>query len=126
MKIGVIGGGASGTALAQVAAANGEGVTLWAREPEVLESITQRNVNDLFLSSVPLSPAIVAPDDLDALRDADALLVVAPAQHVRGVLDGQDFGATPLVLCAKGIEAGTRLLVGNPAATSCAKVGPDS
>jgi len=115
MKIGVIGGGAWGTALAQVAAANGEGVTLWAREPEVVESINQRHVNDLFLSSVPLSPAIVATDDLDALRDADALLVVAPAQHVRGVLDGQDFGATPLVLCAKGIEAGTRLLVGEVA-----------
>ncbi|HEX4695291.1 NAD(P)H-dependent glycerol-3-phosphate dehydrogenase [Sphingomonas sp.] len=115
MRIGVIGGGAWGTALAQVAAQDGAPVTLWAREPEVVESINQRHVNDQFLSSVPLSPAIVATDDLGALRDADAVLVVAPAQHVRGVLDGQDFGTTPLVLCAKGIEAGTRLLVGEVA-----------
>jgi glycerol-3-phosphate dehydrogenase (NAD(P)+) len=115
MRIGVIGGGAWGTALAQVAAQDGEPVTLWAREVEVVASINQRHVNDLFLSSVPLSPSIIATDDLDALRGAHALLVVAPAQHVRGVLSAADFGGAPLVLCAKGIEAGTRLLVGQVA-----------
>ena len=115
MKIGVIGGGAWGTALAQVAAQDGAPVTLWAREAEVVASINQRHVNDLFLSSVPLSPSIVATDDLDALSESDALLVVAPAQHVRAVLDGMDVGGTPLVLCAKGIEAGTRMLVGEVA-----------
>ena len=115
MKIGVIGGGAWGTALAQVAAANGAPVTLWAREPDVVESINKRHVNDLFLANVPLSETIVATDDLDGLRDVDALLVVAPAQHVRAVLGGQDFGAKPLVLCAKGIEAGSKLLVGEVA-----------
>jgi len=115
VRIGVIGGGAWGTALAQVAAADGQPVILWAREPEVVESINARHVNDLFLSTVILSDSIVATDDLDALRDADALLVVAPAQHVRTVLGGQDFGNKPLVLCAKGIEAGTRLLVGEVA-----------
>jgi glycerol-3-phosphate dehydrogenase (NAD(P)+) len=115
MKIGVIGGGAWGTALAQVAAGDGERVILWAREAEVVESINARHVNELFLSNVRLSDGVVATDDLDALRDTDALLVVAPAQHVRAVLGGQDFGAKPLVLCAKGIEAGTRLLVGEVA-----------
>ncbi|WP_066827375.1 NAD(P)H-dependent glycerol-3-phosphate dehydrogenase [Sphingomonas mali] len=115
MRIGVIGGGAWGTALAQVAAADGQRVILWAREPEVVESINARHVNELFLSSVPLSGSIVATDDLDALREADALLVVAPAQHVRAVLGGQDFGTKPLVLCAKGIEAGSKLLVGEVA-----------
>ncbi len=111
----MIGGGAWGTALAQVAAADGQRVILWAREPEVVESINARHVNELFLSSVPLSGSIVATDDLDALREADALLVVAPAQHVRAVLGGQDFGTKPLVLCAKGIEAGSKLLVGEVA-----------
>ncbi|MDB5678271.1 NAD(P)H-dependent glycerol-3-phosphate dehydrogenase [Sphingomonas bacterium] len=115
MRIGVIGGGAWGTALAQVAAQDCEPVTLWAREAEVVASINERHVNDLFLSSVPLSPSITATDDLSNLGGSDALLVVAPAQHVRGVLSGADFGRTPLVLCAKGIEAGTRLLVGEVA-----------
>jgi glycerol-3-phosphate dehydrogenase (NAD(P)+) len=111
----VIGGGAWGTALAQIAAADGQPVMLWAREPEVVESINARHVNELFLANVRLSDSIVATDDLDALRDADALLVVAPAQHVRAVLGGQDFGTKPLVLCAKGIEAGSKLLVGEVA-----------
>jgi len=115
VRIGVIGGGAWGTALAQVAAADGQPVTLWAREAEVVESINARHVNELFLNNVPLSETIVATDDLDALRVVDALLVVAPAQHVRAVLDGQDFGTKPLVLCAKGIEAGSKLLVGEVA-----------
>ena len=115
MKIGVIGGGAWGTALAQVAAQGAAPVILWAREPEVVHSINHHHVNDLFLSSVPLSPTITATDDLDALREVDAVLVVAPAQHVRAVLAATDFGTTPLVLCAKGIEAGTRMLVGEVA-----------
>ena len=115
MRIGVIGGGAWGTALAQVAAQDGEPVTLWAREPEVVASINQRHVNDHFLANVPLSPSIVATDDIDTLHGSDAVLVVTPAQHVRGVLETVDFGGTPLLLCAKGIEAGTRMLVGEVA-----------
>jgi glycerol-3-phosphate dehydrogenase (NAD(P)+) len=115
MRIGVIGGGAWGTALAQVVARDGEAVTLWAREAEVVEGINRDHVNSLFLSSVPLSPSIVATDDLGALADAEALLIVVPAQHVRSVLSGLDIGATPLVLCAKGIESGSRQLVGEVA-----------
>ena len=115
MKIGVIGAGAWGTALAQVAAAGGGPVALWAREGEVAEAINRDHVNPLFLPDVPLSPAIVASDDIDAAAGCDALLVVVPAQHVRAVLSGADFGATPLILCAKGIEAGSCLLVGEVA-----------
>ncbi|MES2096469.1 MAG: NAD(P)H-dependent glycerol-3-phosphate dehydrogenase [Pseudomonadota bacterium] len=115
MKIGVIGGGAWGTALAQVAAQGGQPVLLWAREAEVVASINAHHVNDLFLSSVPLSRSIRATDDIDDLRGMDAVLVVTPAQHVRAVLGSTDFGSTPLVLCAKGIEAGTRMLIGEVA-----------
>ena len=116
MRIGVIGGGAWGTALAQVAAADGAPVILWAREPEVVDSINRGHCNTLFLPDVRLSPSIIATDDLGALAGAEALLVVAPAQHVRTVLAETPVGATPLVLCAKGIEAGTRRLVGEVAA----------
>ncbi len=115
MKIGVIGGGAWGTALAQVAARGGEPVTLWAREAEVVSGINTSHENGVFLPGVPLSDTIRATDDLTDLTACDALLVVAPAQHVRSVLTQIDVGTTPLVLCAKGIEAGTRLLVGDVA-----------
>ncbi len=115
MRIGVIGGGAWGTALAQVAAYRDQPVTLWAREPEVVDGINSAHENRLFLAGVPLSPAIRATADLADLTDSDALLVVAPAQHVRAVLSQIDVGTRPLILCAKGIEAGTRLLVGEVA-----------
>lgn len=111
MKIGVIGAGAWGTALAQVGATGGQDVTLWAREPEVVASINDTHVNTLFLPKAKLSPAIRATGDLAELGDAEALLVVVPAQHVGAVLREIDVASRPLVLCAKGIEAGTRRLV---------------
>jgi len=115
MRIGVIGGGAWGTALAAVAARGGLPVLLWAREPEVVESINAAHENSQFLAGVPLSPSIRATADLGELTGLDAMLVVAPAQHVRVVLGATPVGTTPLVLCAKGIEAGTRLLIGEVA-----------
>jgi len=114
MRIAVIGGGAWGTALAQVAARGGD-VTLWAREGEVVDAINRDHANPVFLPGVTLSPAIRATSDVRDLSSADALLVVVPAQHVRAVLSGIDVGDRALVLCAKGIEAGSRLLVGEVA-----------
>ncbi|MDF7777512.1 NAD(P)-dependent glycerol-3-phosphate dehydrogenase [Sphingomonas sp. AOB5] len=111
MKIGVIGGGAWGTALAQVAARGEQPVLLWAREAEVVESVNAIHENLAFLPGVPLSPAIRATGDLGELASMDALLVVAPAQHLGSVLAQTPVGSTPLVLCAKGIEAGTKRLV---------------
>lgn len=116
MRIGVIGGGAWGTALAQVAASGGTPVLLWAREAEVVASINENHENALFLPGVALSPAIRATGSLGDLAGMDALLVVAPAQHVRAVLSEIAAGEAALVLCAKGIEAKTGLLVGEVAA----------
>ena len=115
MKIGVIGGGAWGTALAQVAARGGAPVLLWAREAEVVASINHGHENTRFLAGIALPESIHATDSLGDISDCDALLVVVPAQHVRAVLAETAVGATPLVLCAKGIEAGTQLLVGEVA-----------
>ena len=111
MRIGVIGGGAWGTALAQVAASGGEETLIWAREPEVVEAINIARENSLFLRGVPLSPAIRAIGDLGALDGCDAFLVVAPAQHVRSVLGQLTADGKPLVLCAKGIEDSTGMLM---------------
>jgi glycerol-3-phosphate dehydrogenase (NAD(P)+) len=111
MKIGVIGGGAWGTALAQVAAAGGEAVRLWAREPEVVEAVNAAHENRLFLAGVPLRDTIRATGDFADLADCDAFLLVAPAQHLRAVLTGLPDDGKPLVLCAKGIEDSTGLLM---------------
>jgi glycerol-3-phosphate dehydrogenase (NAD(P)+) len=110
VRIGVIGGGAWGTALAQVSAEGGE-TLLWARESEVIESVNQRRENSLFLPGTQLSPAIRATAELAELASCDALLVVTPAQHMRGVLAALPPVAIPLVLCAKGIEEATMKLM---------------
>ncbi|MFL9840257.1 NAD(P)H-dependent glycerol-3-phosphate dehydrogenase [Sphingomonas sp. ST-64] len=130
MKIGVLGGGAWGTALAQVAARGAQPVTLWAREDDVVTSVNTAHENASFLPGVPLSPSIRATSDLADLSDRDALLVVVPAQFLRAVLAQLPAGNRPLVLCAKGIEAGTQKLVAevarelHPAAPVAVLSGP--
>lgn len=118
-SIGVIGGGAWGTALAQVAASGGRRTLLWAREPEVVEAINGKHENAVFLAGQTLSPAIVATDDLADLEDCDALLTVTPAQHMRSVLGGLANCGKPLILCSKGIEAASGALLHRVAREVC-------
>ena len=70
-RIAVVGGGAWGTALADLLARKGEQVTLWAREPEVVESINQRHVNDMFLPGASLAPTLGAARDIRASIDLE-------------------------------------------------------
>ena len=110
MRVGVLGGGAWGTALAQVAAEGGE-TLLWAREAEVVEAVNSGHENSLFLPGVPLDSAIRATPDLADLAGCGAILVVTPAQHTRAVLSALPQTGAPLILCAKGMEeASTKLM----------------
>lgn len=115
MRIGVIGGGAWGTALAQTAAAAGD-VLLWARDGMVVRAINNDRRNPAYLPGIALSAVIVATEKLADLAECDAVLVVSPAQHVRTILDALPRRGVPLVLCAKGIEAETGLLMSEVAA----------
>ena len=65
-KVGILGAGAFGTAMACVLRRSGHAVTLWAREPEVAEAINRRHENGLFLPGVRLDPAITATGDPSA------------------------------------------------------------
>ena len=113
-RIAVIGAGAWGTALAMTAARAGCTVGLWAREPEVVESIRRDRRNSLFLPDHRIDEAVVPTGDLGEAADgAELALLVAPAQYVGAVAE-QLAGlpdAPPIVVCAKGIErASGRLL----------------
>lgn len=114
-KITVIGAGAWGTALAMAAQRAGRDVLIQAYEPEVADSINKNHVNATYLPGYPLDPSIRATPDLhEAIARADAVLMVAPAQHVRGVcqLLKDDWPAhLPMVICAKGIEIKTEKLL---------------
>jgi glycerol-3-phosphate dehydrogenase (NAD(P)+) len=109
--IGVLGGGAWGTALAQVLASDGTPVELWAREAEVVEAINTKRENPLFLPGLELSSAIRATGDLASVAELDPVLVVTPAQHMRSVLHDLPAHGQTLILCSKGMEAGSLRLM---------------
>ena len=82
-RIGVIGAGAWGTALALAARRAGREVVLWARDPELAREIETRHENPRYLPGVPLDPEIRATADLAEAAACDALLLVTPAQAPR-------------------------------------------
>ena len=108
MKIAVVGGGAWGTALADLLARKGDDVTLWAREPEVVESVNQRHVNEMFLPGAPLAPTLRATREIAAaVRGAEVIVSVAPSHAVRPVMTqvARSMTGTPLVVSAsKGLD----------------------
>lgn len=115
VEVGVVGAGAWGTALAQMLASNGQDVLLWAREAELVEEINQRRRNSLFLPSAELNPAIRATADLSAMADVPVLLMVTPAQFLASILGAMGRKQGDVVLCSKGIEAGTGRLMADVA-----------
>ncbi|MCB9987746.1 MAG: NAD(P)-dependent glycerol-3-phosphate dehydrogenase [Rhodospirillales bacterium] len=132
-KIGVIGAGAWGTALAEVLANAGKDIILWAREPEVVAAINERHENEIFLPGVKLNSNIQATTSLSHTAECDFLLLVTPAQHIRATLQslkGEIAAGKPVVICAKGIELGTGLLMSQvaedeaPGATYAILSGP--
>ncbi len=121
-RLAVVGGGAWGTALAQVAATGGRETLLWALEDDVVAAVNQRNENPVYLKGLKLDPAIRATGDFSDLSAADALLMVTPAQHMRRVLERIPASGRPLLLCSKGIEESSGKLLHDVAHEVC----PDS
>ena len=132
-RAGVIGAGAWGTALAQVAGAAGLDVLLQAREPDVVESIRERRINEAFLPGVVLDDHISVTTELSDLADCDLILAVPPAQHMRSTLTAfAPFhrAGVPVILCSKGVERGSLKLMTDvlaetlPAAPAAVLSGP--
>lgn len=109
--VGVIGAGAWGTALAQMLASDGREVLLWAREAALVEEINTVRRNSVYLPSAELAPSIRATDALGDLSTCATVLAVTPAQHLGKVLESLPRPPRDLVLCSKGIEAGTGRLM---------------
>jgi glycerol-3-phosphate dehydrogenase (NAD(P)+) len=108
----VVGGGSWGTALAMLLAAKGYDTTLWAREPEVVEAISTRRENQLFLPGVVLPETLTATGDLTpALAEAETIVSAVPTQFIRSVFAPQvaaiPFAKRTVVTVSKGIEVET-------------------
>lgn len=110
-SVAVIGAGNWGTALADLLVRNGHAVRLWAFEPDVVVAINARHENPLYLSSVPLSPALTATGDAPAaVRDADLVVIAVPSHVFRAVVIGLAPSVRPealLVIATKGLEPGS-------------------
>jgi glycerol-3-phosphate dehydrogenase (NAD(P)+) len=108
--IGVAGGGAWGTALACLARRAGRRVSLWSRDPAVARGIASERANPVYLPGIALDAGIEPAARLEELAACDVVLLVCPAQAVRE-LAGRLPGDGPVVICAKGIETATGLLM---------------
>ena len=113
LKIGVVGGGSWGTALAFLLAKNGFDLDLWVFEEEVREQIQNHRENKVFLPDAKLPEGILPTCDLkQAVSGKDLVLVVVPSHHMRGIacemapyMDEN----TIVVTASKGIENKTHL-----------------
>lgn len=113
-RVGVVGGGAWGTALAQTACIAGRSVLLWARDPSQVEEIASRHTNSGRLPGVTLDSGLRATTALSDMAGVDALLLVVPAQAIRRLAEKLRplvAPSIPVVICAKGIEQSTGLLM---------------
>ncbi len=114
-RIAVLGAGSWGTALAAVARTAGREVTLWARRAELASVISARGANPDYLPGVPLPKGIAATADMaKACAGAEAVLLVTPSRTLRAMCEAMRPAlppGVPLVLCAKGIEQGSGLLL---------------
>jgi glycerol-3-phosphate dehydrogenase (NAD(P)+) len=112
--IGIIGAGAWGTALSQSIRQAGCETVLWSFEPEVAESINKTHENETYLPGIKLDAGIRATSVLEEAAATDAVLLVVPAQFMRGVtsqLSGMLARDIPVVVCAKGIEQNSAALM---------------
>jgi len=126
-SIGILGGGAWGTALAIVAARAGRPVILWARDAGTVEAIAARHENPTYLPGVALDPVIVATADIAEVATADAVILAVPAQQIRAVatLAAPHIAArTPLIVAAKGLERGTAQRMSEVVAESAPRATP--
>ena len=110
-RVAVVGAGSWGTTLADLLAAKGNEVALWAYEPEVAEEIQRRRRNDLFLPEAPLHGGVAATTDVRAaVRSAVLVVSAVPSHAVRAVFtraaDAVDRDAV-VVSASKGLEVGS-------------------
>lgn len=110
--VGVLGGGAWGTALACAAARAGPPVRILVRDEANRAAINERRENEKRLAGLALPDAIEAVGEAAELDPCDVVLLAVPAQQTRNLLNdlAELLAGRTLIACAKGIERGTAAL----------------
>jgi glycerol-3-phosphate dehydrogenase (NAD(P)+) len=107
-RIGIIGAGSWGTAMAVVAARAGHEVRLWSRDTAIVESINTNRLNARYLTTTPIPERVTAHSDLDAtLAGVSMVVLAAPSHAIRSLLNAAQPSLTEamtIVSLSKGIE----------------------
>lgn len=115
LRIGVVGAGSWGTALADLLARSGHDVWLWAHEAAVVDEIMARKENTVFLPGCRLAEGLRATASLaDALAGAEMVLSAVPShasREVFGLMRPLLPGGTILACATKGVETSTLKLM---------------
>jgi len=107
-KIAVLGGGSFGTVLANIAASNGNNVSLWVRDSEQALRINSEGANSTYHPELKLSSNIAASENLEeVLKDSDIILIATPSiifenivQRIVPLIEG----GAHIISCTKGIK----------------------
>jgi len=112
-KIGVVGAGSWGTALANLLALKGYKVDLWVFEKEVKDQIETHRENKIFLPGFSLSDNLLPSNDMARVVTAkDLVLIVVPSHVMRETaqkIADHLSHETTVVSASKGIENKTHL-----------------
>ena len=115
MNVALIGSGSWGTAVAGLAAARAERVTMWAHSEQTAAGINGEHRNPRYLVGYELPGNVVATTDLaQALNGADAIIFAMPSTHLRSVCQQAApciATDTPVLCLTKGIEPESGLLM---------------
>src|SRR5512142_2357593 len=110
-KIGVVGAGAWGTALAILLSEKGHDVTLWMYEKDLAEETSRTRENRVYLPGFPLPASLAVTSSIEtAVKDKPVILSVVPSHTVRNVarqLAPGLAGNATIVSASKGIELDT-------------------
>jgi glycerol-3-phosphate dehydrogenase (NAD(P)+) len=113
-RVGVIGGGAWGTALSILVNRAGSNVIMASRNANVIQSVLERRTNEIYLPSVFIDPKIQITDNYGDVCRGDVLILAVPSLTLRSVcISISDTLPTdlPIVLASKGIERGSLMLM---------------
>lgn len=120
-KLAVLGAGAWGTAVAKSLAEKGHNIALWAREPDLVKTINEQHVNNIFLPGCSLPDNIIAiTNPVEAVKDAEAVFLAVPSPYllaaVKSILSSTDIreGRPLIAVLTKGFietDRGPRFIV---------------
>lgn len=120
-KVGIIGAGGWGTAIAKLLVDNGHDVTIWSYEKEVALDINNNHQNETYLPGIVLPDDLTATDDAKKLKKSDIFVIAIPTKFLRQTLVNNSFSFKDKIVVnlGKGIEKETLLTVSNVLIDCC-------